>query len=131
MQFFNIPRDIVTLAQRQEHDQFWRDMGLHDFVHLQWNTTIGTLAECTEFVNNTTLIAALVGGEVREAEEVQGGSNWAKHLFKQLHHELEVAKTTKKCRAGCHIRIIFLALEREKKKKKAAKEDAPLGFPAP
>ncbi|CAM6086437.1 unnamed protein product [Calypogeia fissa] len=68
---------------------------------------------------------------VREAEEVRGGSNWAKHLFKQLHHELEVAKTTKKCRAGCHIRIIFLALEREKKKKEAAKEDAPPRFPAP
>ncbi|CAM6126969.1 unnamed protein product [Calypogeia fissa] len=68
---------------------------------------------------------------VREAEEVRGGSNWAKHLFKQLHHELEVAKTTKKCKAGSHIRIIFLALEREKKKKEAAKEDAPPGFPAP
>ncbi|CAM6086215.1 unnamed protein product [Calypogeia fissa] len=69
--------------------------------------------------------------QVREAEEVQGGSNWAKHLFKQLHHELEVAKTTKKCKAGNHIQIIFLALEREKKKKEAAKEDAPPGFPAP
>ncbi|CAM6086507.1 unnamed protein product [Calypogeia fissa] len=185
-------------------------MGLHDFVHLQWNTTIGTLAECVEFVNNTTPVVALVGGgevihlleedvaaffhlgvgetkdiaararswqsqkftapkekngyklntctdknlverlefiraaiylqerrnvitgvQVREAEEVRGGSNWAKHLFKQLHHELEVAKTTKKCKAGSHIRIIFLALEREKKKKEAAKEDAPPGFPAP
>ncbi|CAM6104792.1 unnamed protein product [Calypogeia fissa] len=73
----------------------------------------------------------IIGVQVREAEEVRGGSNWAKHLFKQLHHELEVAKTTKKCRAGCHIRIIFLALEREKKKKEAAKEDAPPGFPAP
>ncbi|CAM6090003.1 unnamed protein product [Calypogeia fissa] len=67
-------------------------------------------------------------GKLRRCE---GGSNWAKHLFKQLHHELEVAKTTKKCKAGSHIRIIFLALEREKKKKEAAKEDAPPGFPAP
>ncbi|CAM6082515.1 unnamed protein product [Calypogeia fissa] len=131
MQISSIPRDIVTLAQQPEHDQFSRDMGLHDFVHLQWNTTIGTLAECTEFIKNTTPIASLVGEEVREAEEVRGGSNWAKHLFKQLHHELEVAKTTKKCKAGNHIRIIFLALEREKKKKKKAKEDAPPSFPAP
>ncbi|CAM6086261.1 unnamed protein product [Calypogeia fissa] len=68
---------------------------------------------------------------VREAKEVRGGSNWPKHLFKQLHHELEVTKTTKKCRAGCHIRIVFLAIEREKKKKEAAKEGAPPGFPAP
>ncbi|CAM6081971.1 unnamed protein product [Calypogeia fissa] len=69
---------------------------------------------------------------VREAKEVRGGSNWAKHLFKQLHHDLEVGKTAKKCRVGSHIRIIFLALEREKKKKKKkAKEDAPPGFPAP
>ncbi|CAM6097687.1 unnamed protein product [Calypogeia fissa] len=34
MQFFNIPRHIVTLVQRPEHDQFLRDMGLYDFVHL-------------------------------------------------------------------------------------------------
>ncbi|CAM6104814.1 unnamed protein product [Calypogeia fissa] len=60
---------------------------------------------------------------------MRGGSNWAKHLFKQLHHDLQVAKTAKKCRAGSHIRIIFLALEREKKQ--SAKEDAPLGFPTP
>ncbi|CAM6104186.1 unnamed protein product [Calypogeia fissa] len=207
MQISSIPRDIETLAQRPEHDQFWRDMGLHDFVHLQWNTTIGTLVECTEFIKNTTPVASLVGEEVihlleedvatffhlgvgetkdiaararswqsqkfmapkeknryklntctdknlikqlefiraalylqerrnvitgvqvREAEELRGGSNWAKHLFKQLHHELEVAKTTKKCKAGSHIRIIFLALER--KKKEVAKVDAPPGFPAP
>ncbi|CAM6124046.1 unnamed protein product [Calypogeia fissa] len=42
MQISSIPKDIVTLAQRPEHDQFWRDMGLYDFVHLKWLTTIGT-----------------------------------------------------------------------------------------
>ncbi|CAM6127453.1 unnamed protein product [Calypogeia fissa] len=131
MQFFSILRDIVTLAQWLEHAQFWRDMGLYDFVHLQWNTTIGTLEECVEFVKHSSPVASLVGKEVREAEEVRGGSNWAKHLFKQLHHELDVAKTTKKCRADNHIRIIFLALARDKKKKEAAKEDTPPGFPVP
>ncbi|CAM6093951.1 unnamed protein product [Calypogeia fissa] len=64
MQISSILRDIVTLAQRPKHDQFWRDMGLHDFVHLQWNASIGTLAECTEFIKNTTPIASLVGEEV-------------------------------------------------------------------
>ncbi|CAM6126341.1 unnamed protein product [Calypogeia fissa] len=34
MQFFSIPREIVTFAQRPEHDQFWKDMGLYAFVHL-------------------------------------------------------------------------------------------------
>ncbi|CAM6094046.1 unnamed protein product [Calypogeia fissa] len=209
MQFFSIPREIITLAQRPEHDQFWKDMGLYAFVHLQWNTTIGTMAECAEFVKHSTPVATLVGEEVihlleedvagffhlgmaktkdiaararswqsqkftapkekngyklntctdknlverlefiraalylqerrnvitgvqvREVEEVRGGSNWAKHLFKQLHHDLDVARSTKKCRALNHIRIIFLALARDKKQKEAATEDAPPGFPAP
>ncbi|CAM6126255.1 unnamed protein product [Calypogeia fissa] len=184
-------------------------MGLYAFVHLQWNTTIGTMAECAEFVKHSTPVATLVGEEVihlleedvagffhlgmaetkdiaakarswqsqkfttpkekngyklntctdknlvkrlefirvalylqerrnvitgvqvREAEEVRGGSNWAKHLFKQLHHNLDMARSTKKCRALNHIRIIFLALARDKKQKEAATEDAPPGFPAP
>ncbi|CAM6127519.1 unnamed protein product [Calypogeia fissa] len=209
MQFFSILREIITLTQRPEHDQFWKDMGLYAFVHLQWNTTIGTMAECAEFVKHSTPVATLVGEEVihlleedvagffhlgmaetkdiaararswqsqkftapkekngyklntctdknlverlefiraalylqerrnvitgvqvREAEEVRGGSNWAKHLFKQLHHDLDVARSTKKCRALNHIRIIFLALARDKKQKEAATEDAPPGFPAP
>ncbi|CAM6087251.1 unnamed protein product [Calypogeia fissa] len=131
MQFFSIPREIITLAQRPEHDQFWKDMGLYAFDHLQWNTTIGTMAECAEFVKHSSPVASLVGEEVRDVEEVRGGSNWAKHLFKQLHHDLDVARATKKCKALNHIRIIFLALARDKKQKEAATEDAPPGFPAP
>ncbi|CAM6093924.1 unnamed protein product [Calypogeia fissa] len=60
----NIPRDIVALAQQVEHEQFWRDMGLYDFVHLQWNTTIGTQEECIEFIKHTTPVATLVSDEV-------------------------------------------------------------------
>ncbi|CAM6089875.1 unnamed protein product [Calypogeia fissa] len=64
MQISGIPKDIITLAQWPEHDQFWRDMGLYDFVHLQWLTTIGTKGECAEFIKNATPVASLVGEEV-------------------------------------------------------------------
>ncbi|CAM6086319.1 unnamed protein product [Calypogeia fissa] len=107
----NIGRDIVALAQRAEHEQFLRDMGLYDFVHLPWTTIIGTNEECAQFIRNTTPVTTLVNDE--------------------LHHNLEVAKTTKKCKAGSHIRIIFLTLERERKQKEAAGEDVPPGFPTP
>ncbi|CAM6082545.1 unnamed protein product [Calypogeia fissa] len=94
--------------------------------YAQEDTTPGNTEE-----EEMQFFTLLVGEEVREAEEVRGGSNWAKHLFKQLHHDLDVARATKKCKAINHIRIIFLALARDKKKKEAANEDAPPGFPAP
>ncbi|CAM6124994.1 unnamed protein product [Calypogeia fissa] len=71
----------------------------------------------------------ITGVQVREAEEVRDGStNWAKHFFKQFHHELELAKNTKKSKLGSHIRIIFLGLERMRKRAAEEHVDAPLGF---
>ncbi|CAM6121737.1 unnamed protein product [Calypogeia fissa] len=74
--------------------------------------TDSTLVERLEFmrgalymqVSKTTAPVALV----REAEEVLGKStNWSKHFHKQFHHELSLARSTKKTLLGSHIRMIF------------------------
>ncbi|CAM6090638.1 unnamed protein product [Calypogeia fissa] len=126
-------KDIAVRARSWQSQKFMTPKEKNGY---KLNTcTDKNLIERLEFIRAALYLQkrrnVITNVQVREAEEVRGGSNWAKHLFKQLHHDLEVGKTAKKCRAESHIRIIFLTLEREKKKKEAAKEDAPPGFPAP
>ncbi|CAM6098034.1 unnamed protein product [Calypogeia fissa] len=71
-----------------------------------------TLVERLEFMRTAWYMqekkAMVSGSLVREVEEVLGSStNWAKHFHKQFHHELSMARLTKKTLLGSHIRMIF------------------------
>ncbi|CAM6119040.1 unnamed protein product [Calypogeia fissa] len=84
------------------------------------NCTNTSLVKRLEFIraslylqDRKNLIARV---QVHEAEEVRGGStDWAKHFYKQFHHELGLASNTKKSKLGSHIRIIFLTMHKNKK----------------
>ncbi|CAM6098768.1 unnamed protein product [Calypogeia fissa] len=110
-------KDIAARARSWQSQKFTAPKEKNGY---KLNTcTDKNLVERLEFIRAALYLQerrnVITGVQVRKVEEVRGGSNWAKHLYKQLHHDLEVAKTTKKCKASSHIRIIFLALEREKK----------------
>ncbi|CAM6086105.1 unnamed protein product [Calypogeia fissa] len=57
-------QEFITIAHKPEQEQFWKDMGLHDFVQLNWGTSIGSDRECREFILNSTPVAMLVDGKV-------------------------------------------------------------------
>ncbi|CAM6121729.1 unnamed protein product [Calypogeia fissa] len=54
---------VVSTTRKPEHEQFWKDMGLQDFVYLRWGTTIGNDDECREFIRNSTTEGTVVGGD--------------------------------------------------------------------
>ncbi|CAM6093837.1 unnamed protein product [Calypogeia fissa] len=45
---------FVSTARKPDHEQFWKTMGLYDFVHLKWGNAVGNDDECREFIRNST-----------------------------------------------------------------------------
>ncbi|CAM6105485.1 unnamed protein product [Calypogeia fissa] len=44
-------------------------MRLYNFVNLPWDTMIGTNAQCSEFVTNSTIVASMVDGHLTDMTE--------------------------------------------------------------
>ncbi|CAM6094035.1 unnamed protein product [Calypogeia fissa] len=53
---------VAARAQAGEHKQFWEDMGLGEFVSLDWTYQKGSMALCREFINNASGDATTVRG---------------------------------------------------------------------
>ncbi|CAM6085954.1 unnamed protein product [Calypogeia fissa] len=59
-----VPEGFITTSRKPVHDKFWRDMALHNFVHLPWDTTIGTDKQISEFINNYGEVGTMVEEKV-------------------------------------------------------------------
>ncbi|CAM6082161.1 unnamed protein product [Calypogeia fissa] len=61
--------EIVTKARQANHREFWAEMGLENFVGLEWDCTGGTLGQCEEFLKNYNKTSTKVNNRVLDLSE--------------------------------------------------------------
>ncbi|CAM6104268.1 unnamed protein product [Calypogeia fissa] len=61
--------EIVSKAQQANHHEFWAEMGLENFVGLEWDCTGGTLGQCEEFLRNYNKTSTKVNNRVLDLSE--------------------------------------------------------------
>ncbi|CAM6100873.1 unnamed protein product [Calypogeia fissa] len=59
-----LPKGLIDVSHKPEDVQFWNDMGLYDFVNLDWEVKTGTNAQISEFFANSTLVGTMVDGHL-------------------------------------------------------------------
>ncbi|CAM6092242.1 unnamed protein product [Calypogeia fissa] len=64
-----LPKGLIDVSHKLEHVQFWKDMGLYDFVNLDWEVKTGTDAQVSEFIANSIPVATMVDGHLIDLTE--------------------------------------------------------------
>ncbi|CAM6094798.1 unnamed protein product [Calypogeia fissa] len=55
-----LPNGLIDISHKPEHVQFWKDMGLYDFMNLDWDVKTGTNAQILEFIANAIVVDTVV-----------------------------------------------------------------------
>ncbi|CAM6082530.1 unnamed protein product [Calypogeia fissa] len=67
--FRKVNPEVVVNARQANHHEFWAEMGLGNFVGLEWDCTMSTLGQCEEFLKNYNKDSTKVNNRLLDLSE--------------------------------------------------------------